>query len=129
MKETYPIPTAGKKPPAPSVRKQPQDCYLETQKDWEEAIFRNANHFTVFRLHRRSTTRPVRERESTVFAKFSKAIAEAGPDPQALVYAVTINGDNFCVPRTEWARYLTIWLGMVCKETSNEKSMATDQRT
>lgn len=118
MKETYPIPTNGKKPPAPSIRarlgttnstkKRPEDCYLETQRDWEEAIFRHANHFTVFRLHRRvHGTMP--ERESTVYQTFPEAITVANPDPRLLVYAVTLSGDAFCVPRSEWIKYLDIW--------------------
>src|ERR1700723_3474441 len=100
MKETYPTPTAGKKPPAPSVVRIPiqQSGYIPnftgTRADWEEMIFRNANHFTVFRLKRRTSFRPV-ERESTVFQTFPEAVADAQQDPAALVYAVTLSGDAF----------------------------------
>lgn len=118
MKETYPTPTRGKKPPAPSVTRIPirakGDNYIPnfsgTRADWEEAIFRHANHFTVFRLHRKTTFRPV-ERVSVVFSTFPEAIAEAGPDVNALVYAVTLSGDAFCVPRSAWEQYLSIWNG------------------
>lgn len=110
MKETYPIPTAGKKPPALSiVRKAPEDCYLETQRDWEEAVFRNANHFTVFRLHRRTTAGTLPERESTVYQTFPEALNVAKTDPRLLVYAVTLTGDSFCIPPGEWDKYLAIW--------------------
>ena len=114
MKETYPIPTAGKKPPAPSVVIQfPKSAgyvpnFTGTRADWEEAIFRNANHFTVFRLHRRTSFRPV-ERESVVYATFPEATAEASKDVQALVYAVTLSGDAFCIPTGNWDRYKAIW--------------------
>lgn len=114
MKETYPIPTQGKKPPAPSVVRIPIKTqgyipnFTGTRQDWEEAIFRHAHHFNVFRLHRRSAIRP-KEREVVVYATFPEATADAKLDPAALVYAITLSGDNFCVPRSDWERYSGIW--------------------
>lgn len=78
------------------------------QQDWEEAIFRNATHFNVFRLHRRVGDKP-KERESTAYHTFPEAVAQAGGDIRALVYAVTKEGSNFCVPRKEWDKYKAIW--------------------
>ena len=103
MKETYPIPTAGKKPPAPSIKRAPADCYLLDQHDWEEAIFRNAHHFNAMRYRTGNW-------ESNVFETFPEAVAAvADYSPRTLIYAVTLSGDAFCIPRKEWDAYKTIW--------------------
>lgn len=114
MNDNYPLPTYGKKPPAPSVKRIPITTgeyvpeFTGTRADWEENIFRHAHHFNVFRLHRRSAVRP-KEREITVYATFPEALADATLDMTALVYAITLSGDNFCVPKDQWERYVSIW--------------------
>lgn len=80
-----------------------------TQKEWEEAVFRNATHFNVFRLYRRRAAGTFPKREATAYYTFPEAVADAAPDLQALVYAVTEQGNNFCVPRPEWPKYQQIW--------------------
>ena len=114
--DTYPLP-GQKQPQAPSIQVRPRrpnpppnECFTGTRDEWEEAIFRHAHHFNVFRLHRRvKLGMPVRETQ--VYPTFPEATADAGPDIQAMVYAVTENGDSFCVPRKLWGHYQQIWEG------------------
>lgn len=110
----YPLPGL-KKPPFPTAKvipitehSKPNQCFTGTRDQWEEAIFRCAHHFNVFRLHRRLGPRPV-ERETRVYATFPEALADAGQDVQVLIYAVTLEGDNFCLPHNKYDFYTQIW--------------------
>lgn len=80
-----------------------------TRQAWEEAVFQQATHFNVFRLHRRKAAGTFPQRECTVYATFPEAISDATPDEHALVYAVTEQGSNFCIPRSEWGQYTIVW--------------------
>jgi hypothetical protein len=112
---TYPIPTGGKKPPAPDTTRpaakpnpRPSEAFTGTRTDWEEAIFRHAEYFTaVRRLPRRFKGAPV-EFDRREFKSFPAACKDAGDDPQVMVYAVS-EGHSFCIPRNEWERYALIW--------------------
>lgn len=96
MKETYPFP--GKSKP-----RHPNEFLLGTQAEWEEAVFRNAHHFSVFRYFGRG------RRVSEVFETFPEALKDAGDDYRALVYVVTLDGRSVCLPRKEWPNYQAIW--------------------
>jgi hypothetical protein len=127
MKETYPIPTAGKKPPArnvirPAATKDnplPNESLTGTREQWEEAVFRHAAYFTVVRrLPRKVKIAPV-EFDRHEYKTFPEALSDAGDDPQALVYAVFVEegvpgGRHFCIPRGEWEKYVQIWEEGTC---------------
>ena len=73
---------------------------------FEERIFRCASHFNVVRFgtHNGSEIKTVKT--------FSEAVYNAYGNPRALVYAITINGDAFCIPRKEWNHYAEVWMSM-----------------
>lgn len=113
MKEAYPTP--GKKPPAPSVRpfaqskaNKPDDCFTGTRADWEEAIFRHAEYFTVVRKLPRTVKYESVKYDRRVLQTFPEAVANAKGDPTAMVYAVS-DGHSFCIPPKEWEKYGLIW--------------------
>jgi len=88
------------------MKKHPNEC-LGTLAEWEEAVFRNASHFTVFRRIGRFN------RDTKLFQTFPEAIQNAQDDPTALVYAVTIEGRSLCVVRSQWNHYAQIWAGKI----------------
>jgi hypothetical protein len=74
-----------------------------TLEQWEEQVFANANHFTIFRRLGRFN------HDTKTVATFPEAINEAKGDRTALVYAVTLTGRSVCLIRARWPRYLEIW--------------------
>lgn len=116
MKETYPIPTAGKKPPTRSVVRpaakpnpHPNEALSGTREQWEEAIFRHAAYFTVVRRLPRKAKFAAVEFDRHEYKAFPEARLDAQDDPQALVYAVSAEGRHFCIPRGEWTKYTELW--------------------
>jgi hypothetical protein len=115
MKETYPPPTRGKKPPAASVSRpaakpnpRPSEAFSGTREEWEESIFRHAEYFTVVRkLPREVKYTPVKY-DRREYKDFLIAAGDAVDDPTAMVYAVA-EGHQFCIPRSEWDKYSKIW--------------------
>jgi hypothetical protein len=82
----------------PAKRKTaPEDCLMGTLEQWEQSVFENAHHFSVFRYP---------SKQSTEYKTFAEAITAANDDDRALVYAVTLQGRFFCVPRAQWTQYL-----------------------
>ena len=108
MNEAYPVSKRGsrKQPPAPIVQPFDENCFEGTLADWEERVFRSASHFTVVRYGVATGS------ERVTVDTFQYALALAGNNPRALVYAVTGSGRTFCVPRKEWLKYYEIWLEM-----------------
>jgi hypothetical protein len=85
----------------------PNKCLIGTQQEWETSVFRNANHFTVFRYG--PGRLPSERRNVTVYQTFTEALEDAADDLRALIYAVTIEGRAVCIPRKEWPHYLELW--------------------
>jgi hypothetical protein len=75
----------------------PNESLTGTLEEWEEAVFRNADLFAVIRY-------PSKQR--TEHRTFAEAVAAAGDDQRALIYAVTAEGRYCCVPRHLWEQYL-----------------------
>lgn len=74
--------------------------------EWEAAVFRNAEHFVVFRRHSRF------QRERKEFTDFREAHAFAqahGELTQGLLYAVTETGRSVMVPPAIWPDCLKMW--------------------
>ena len=85
--------------PADGITGTDADFSYAREEDWEDAIFRNADHFTVFRTRT----------DKQYFNDFAEACINAYHHPRALVYAVARSGRAFCVVRKRWAHYLEIW--------------------
>jgi len=82
--------------------------------EWQEALFRTANQFTVNVL-------TGGERHSRIvyqFKDFPKAlekvdeVAKAHRDERTLVYAINPEGRYFCIPQNLWLQYMEIWRTM-----------------
>lgn len=74
-----------------------------TVEQYEDAVFLAAIEFTCFRKPARFV------RETKRFAGFPQAIAEAGDDVTACVYAVTAQGRSVMLPRQLWPYYSRVW--------------------
>lgn len=74
-----------------------------TLEQWEEQVFANADHFTVFRRLGRF------RRDVHTVKTFPEATKAAGDDETALVYAVCLSGRSCCLVRSRWPRYQEIW--------------------
>lgn len=109
-KETYPLPGAGRKPKPPlhliNTGGTSENDFWGTRQEWEERIFRNANHFTVVRFGVPNGS------ESTTVKTFAEAYYVAHQEPRALIYAVTLSGRAFCVPASEYVKYAEIHLSL-----------------
>jgi hypothetical protein len=73
----------------------PNESLTGTLEEWEEAVFRHADHFAVFRY-------PSKQRDE--YRTFAEAVAAAKDDQRALVYAITAEGRFCVVPRGQWNR-------------------------
>lgn len=83
---------------------QPLEHDFTVSRDqWEANIFANASHFTVFR------SRGAGVRETDTYTNLPAALADAGDDHKALVYAVTATDHATLLPRKEWPRLLDLW--------------------
>jgi len=81
---------------------RPEHTFPDKLEDWDKIIFENANHFTVFRRLGRFN------RDTHSFATFPEAVAYAGEDKTALVYAVCASGRSACMIRKRWLEYLAM---------------------
>ena len=81
----------------------PENDFSVSQDQWEENVFSNAHHFTVFRFFGRH------QRESKVFETWPEALADAEGDKRALIYAVTLSGRQVCCVPAKWPRYHELW--------------------
>lgn len=101
MKETYPVP--GKRPHLTLV---PTGEYGNTLDEFEEKIFREADHFNVVRFgtHNGSEIKTVKS--------FAEAVYIASNDPRILIYAVALSGRAFCLARKDFGKFAEIWLEM-----------------
>lgn len=87
--------------------------------EWEESIFRKADHFTVF-------CRVEGQRYICLFSDVLDAMHLASNAPNMLVYAVTANGDSTCLIRSRWPRFIEL-RGML-KAQSNPPSAEAPMR-
>lgn len=84
----------------------PEDHLTGTQGDWEEAIFRSADHFSVFRRV------PGTGGETFKCKTFPEAVSAAkaqASDTPVIIYAITLSGRSCVIPKTDWQNYLRIW--------------------
>jgi hypothetical protein len=98
-------------PPRIDASARPADAIAGTDADfsvkeevWEEAVFRNFEYFTVWRPG---------GAPKEFYRDFAEACLAAYRDRRALVYAIAKSGRQFCVVRTRWAHFLTIWKEMI----------------
>lgn len=82
---------------------RPEHNFTGTLDEWEDALFGNAHHFNVYRRFGRGRS------DTKEFGTFPEAIADAGPDDRALVYAVTASERFFCVERKKWPHFSELW--------------------
>jgi hypothetical protein len=77
-----------------------------SREEFEERVFRCASHFNVVRFgtHNGSEIKTVKT--------FSEAIYNAYGNSRALIYAVSSEGQAFCIPQKQYEHYAEIWLGM-----------------
>lgn len=84
-----------------------EPSFVGTVDQWEDSVFRNAEHFRVHRLYGQGG------RDSCQVATFQEAVtagAEARaeiPGARILIYAVTAAGRSSLVPESRWAGYLS----------------------
>jgi hypothetical protein len=111
MNDTYPAPKSGRSSPKVVVRNETPE-FGNTRDEFEERIFRTADHFNVIRYGVPAGS------ECATVATFPEAMALAHNNPRVLVYVVsTTLGHAFCMGRKDYNRYAEIWLSM-----SNRKS-------
>ncbi len=107
MKERYPRSTPStrlKHLRLATSNRKPE--FGATREAFEERIFRCANHFNVVRFGVPSGS------EIKTVKTFSEAIYNAHGNPRALIYAVALSGDAFCISKTEYGKYAEVWLSM-----------------
>lgn len=101
MPESYPHPT--QRPKLRLVRADNPE-FGETQRDWEEQIFREASHFNVVRFGTHNGS------ESCVTASFPVALYLAHLKPRTLLYVVAGSGRAFCMSHKDYAKFAQLWL-------------------
>jgi hypothetical protein len=77
----------------------PENKFPPTYDEWEEVVFKNASHFTVYRFL------GSHKRDKATHYSLIEAINDAGDDVRALVYAVTASGQAVCLPRSKWPHF------------------------
>jgi hypothetical protein len=87
--------TAGGNPVA-----TPEHNFTGDREAWEQTVFENADHFTVFRYLAN------KKRDQKEYRSLVEAIRDAGSDSHALLYAVTGPGRFVNLPRADWPRHL-----------------------
>ena len=104
MRDHYPPPHQSKRPHLATSQREPE--FGTTVDEWEERIFRVASHFNVVRYGTHNGS------EVATVATFPKALALAGNNARALIYAVTYEGRAFCIPSKAYQHYAEIWLSL-----------------
>ena len=80
--------------------------YGATREEFEERVFRVASHFNIMRFgtHNGSEIKTVKS--------FAVAVYLAHNNPRMLIYAVTDEGQAFCIPKKDYGKYAQLWLSM-----------------
>jgi len=90
---------------------QPDPAFSGTREQWEEYVFRRADHFNVVRYNSHNGS------EIMTLDTFAKAIYIASGNPRSLIYAVCAGScDAFCVARGDWEKYARITLELRSKQ-------------
>lgn len=70
-----------------------------TSEQWEDAVFREAEYYTVV------SGRSPFNRVKRIYKTWSAAKLAAEPDITMMVYAVTAEGRSVMLPRSKWDHY------------------------
>ena len=77
------------------------DALTGTLETWEQTVFDNA---AVFRV---TVMRGMRNHDTRDFTKFPDALECAkAHQPRVMLYAITCDERNFCIPPKQWAAYM-----------------------
>lgn len=106
----YPSTQPRRKKPQLTLVPAREPEFGNTQQEWEERIFRAANHFNVIRYGVPAGS------ECATVKTYPEAIHLAYDNPRALIYAVTLAGHAFCIPRKEYEKYSAVWLEIAGKK-------------
>lgn len=88
----------------------PDPVYGGTRQQYEEWVFRNADHFNVVRFTSHSGS------QIMMLKSFASAVYVASENERSLLYAVSSKtGDAFCVVRDEWPKYAELTLELRSK--------------
>lgn len=79
------------------MTQRPEHDFKQSRDEWETTVIAAAVTFTTARFLGRG------QYDRREFATLAGAIADAGDDRRAMVYAVTEAGRSVMVPRTRWA--------------------------
>ena len=111
---TYPAPKPRrvKQPKLTVINYERQPEFGNTLEEWEERIFRAAAFFGVVRYGVPAGS------ECVTVDSYPKALHLAYGQDRYLVYAVTLAGRAFCIPRSEYQKYARIWLSMTDRQPS-----------
>ena len=77
-----------------------------TREVFEERAFRTATHFNVVRFGTHNGS------EIATVKSFAVAVYLAHDNPRMLIYAVSSEGQAFCIPKKDYGKYAQIWMGM-----------------
>lgn len=103
-RDTYPPPGFNPRLRLASVNETPE--FGATREQWEERIFRIADHFNVVRHN------PGGGSDIATVKTFTEALFLAHNKERHLVYVVTLNGDAFCMPPKDYAKFADMTLKM-----------------
>lgn len=77
-----------------------------TRAQWEERVFRQASYFAV------ASFTPTHGVFLAAVKTFPEAVYLAGGDDRRLIFAVTGQGEAFCMPPSDYERFAQICLAM-----------------
>lgn len=101
-KETYPVTGV----PLKVVIDNANPEYGQNRAEWEEHVFRRADHFNVVRFNAGGGS------EIATVKNFVEALFLAHGKERHLIYVAALNGDAFCMSPNEYERFAQITLEM-----------------
>lgn len=104
MKNGVPYPPPGRNAPPRSTF--PLGTEYGTRDEWEEQLFRNADHYNVWRFGY------VTGGEVFTTKSFSEALYVACSNDRACLYVVTAEGSGFCMGRKDYKKYADLFIKM-----------------
>lgn len=118
---TYPTPKRKRQPKLTLVNYERQPEFGASVQEWEERIFRAAAYFSIVRYGVPAGS------ECATTDTYPRALHLAYGNPRALIYAVTLAGRAFCIPRSEYSKYAALWLSMASRHSTGEPNDAQPQ--
>lgn len=93
----------------PLKSKSPDEDFSGLLEDWDDRVFRHADHFRVHRYYGNGSNDRMETKD------FGQAMCAADaclktPGMRVLVYAVTATGRYQCLVQTRWEHYAQLWL-------------------